>query len=65
MCHALQARVSSVMAVRVRLKMRRGTGVSPLVVLLVVCAVPSLVSGMFEQRSCDHQHPRAHEKEGW
>lgn len=62
MCHALRARASSVMAARVRLKMRLGTGVSPLtIVLVIVCAVSSLVSGMFEHRHCDHQHPRAHE----
>lgn len=59
MCHALGARASSVMAARVRLKMR--TGVSPLAVLLVVCAVLAPASGMFEHRHCDHQHPRAHE----
>lgn len=61
MCHALRARVSSVMAARVRLKMRRDTGVSPLTVLVTVFVVSSLVSGMFEHRHCDHQHPRAHE----
>lgn len=61
MCHALGARLSSVMAARVRLKIHRGTGVPPLAVLLAVCAVLSLVSGMFEHRHCDHKHPRAHE----
>jgi len=61
MCHALRARALSVMAARVRLKMRRGTGVSPLAVLLAMCAVLAPVSGMFEHRHCDHQHPRAHE----
>lgn len=61
MCHALRVRTSPVMAARVRLKIRRGIGVSPIVVLLAVCAVSSLVSGMFEHRHCDHQHPRAHE----
>ncbi|XP_024887665.1 leishmanolysin-like peptidase [Temnothorax curvispinosus] len=61
MCHALRARASSVMAARVRLKMRRFTGVSPLAVLLAVCAVLAPASGMFEHRHCDHQHPRAHE----
>lgn len=44
-----------------RLKIRRGIGVSPIAVLLAVCAVSSLVSGMFEHRHCDHQHPQAHE----
>ncbi|XP_020293701.1 leishmanolysin-like peptidase, partial [Pseudomyrmex gracilis] len=61
MCHALRAGTSSVMAARVRLKMRRDTGVSPLTVLVTVIVVSSLVSGMFEHRHCDHQHPRAHE----
>ncbi|XP_012221592.2 leishmanolysin-like peptidase [Linepithema humile] len=61
MCHALRARLSSVMAARVRLKIHRGTGVSPLAALLAVCAVLSLVSGMFEHRHCGHKHPRAHE----
>lgn len=61
MCHALRVRPSPVMAARVRLKIRRGIGVSPIVVLIAVCAVSSLVSGMFKHRHCDHQHPRAHE----
>lgn len=60
MCHALRARASSVMAARVRLKMQCGTVMLLLVVIIVVCGV-DLVCGMFEDRQCNHQHPRPHE----
>ncbi|CAK9806829.1 Leishmanolysin-like peptidase [Anthophora quadrimaculata] len=60
MCHALRARVSSVMAARVRLKMQCGTVVLLFVVIIVVCGM-NVVCEMFEFRHCNHQHPRVHE----